>query len=196
MTCRLVGSAFCIASTLFAIATTYSPSLAQTTEFVYIMRHTDKAGESADSAEVADFSCHREKGLEKSAGEVRAKRLRRRLADADFQEAFSSTLCRTAHTAFLVSGLEPSQTMVEPSDPQGVADMLIGNLRDAGGNILVVLHSRWIEKLTRDRSFKGRIWPADQCYGEVRKYRAEARRLVLVETIDDEIERLNGDCKK
>lgn len=184
---------------LFTFIEAQSQSHAQIEGRVYIMRHTDKADSETEPAQVAGFEnyCFPENGLENPTGRVRALGLRTSLADVDFQRAFSSIFCRTAQTAFLVSDLKPVQTMVNPSDPADFAAMLIGNLQEAGGHILVVLHSPWIENLTKSRSFKGEIWSAKQCYGEVRVYRTDGKKLILEDQITNEVTWLeDGSCKK
>ncbi len=172
---------------------------------IFLMRHTDKVTSgSPREAPPADYqgACTLKAGLT-APGEARAKAVgadfSTRLPKVAFAESFSSSLCRTAHTAHYASGDEkPDEssaiTTGHPYDKitEAEAETALNfrqNLDKAalaagadGKNILVAIHSDWIETLLDDdisiRTIVGTVgaepWPMSQCFGEVRIFRPTA----------------------
>ena len=204
MICRIIRIVILTASAIFSIISICAYSFAQDGPYLYLMRHADKVTNANETAaEVPDFArdCTQKNQRLTIKGKERAERLGKRLSQAEFKQAFSSKACRTLHTAYLVSGLEPNPSMTKPGQggASSYAAELIEKLNEAGDNILVVLHSTWLQRLTRSSSFRGEAWPADQCYGEIRRYKISqnGRGFVLDKRYCGEVEMdSNGFCLK
>ncbi|MEL7490385.1 MAG: histidine phosphatase family protein [Pseudomonadota bacterium] len=151
---------------------------------IYIMRHTDKAASpetrAAAPAGYDPAECEMRTGLS-AAGAARAGAVAEALSDIDFAASYSSAYCRTAHAAHIVSGLAPSTSLTDPD--AGRAAFIAGmteEARQAGGPILLVMHSNWIGALFSGDApeIDAPSWAAPQCYGDVRAFRLDGERWV------------------
>ncbi len=171
---------------------------------IFVMRHTDKAAHGAvrsrhHPAGFDGATCMLERGLTVE-GERRALAVGRDFADRSpeigFASTASSTLCRTAHTAFLAANkiapvtaykikngapyeeIDESEIKTAAQFRSDISKMAIS----AGAskkNVMVAIHSNWIEALfDEEADVRAKVgtsgaepWPADQCYGEVRIYK-------------------------
>lgn len=154
---------------------------------IYIMRHVDKIGVKATTPDDVKAVCNGS-GLT-TTGVSRATKVANEVSAATFQASYSSTACRTAYTAKIVSGLVPTPSLYNPSGRVAAFVKMAIDLRDkAGGDILLVLHSNWIEALFDGSAHSGgKTWPANQCYGEVRSFSVASGKWVSDKTFDDNI---------
>jgi len=153
---------------------------------IYVMRHVDKAAsEEARVPAPAGYDpaeCEMDTGLSR-AGVDRAAKVANDLAEVKFVASYSSNLCRTAHTAHIASGLSPSTSLTDPNEDRAafIAGMT-EEARQAGGPILLVMHSNWIGALFSEESelIAAPSWAAPQCYGDVRAFRLDDERWIYV----------------
>lgn len=151
---------------------------------IYLMRHVDKAASPEERAPAPEgydpAECAMRTGLS-APGAARAEKVASALSGVAFAASYSSPLCRTAHTAHIVTGLPPSTTLTDPdADRAAFLDSMAEEARQAGGPILLVMHSNWIGALFADGSdqIDAPSWAAPQCYGDVRRFRLEGDRWV------------------
>jgi phosphohistidine phosphatase SixA len=100
---------------------------------VYLVRHAEKADNSADPPLSGD-------------GEIRAEELARVLGDEGIDAVLVTNFIRTQQTgAPLAAAAGVTAQQYPASDTQGVADLILAN--HAGGRILVVGHSNTVDDI-------------------------------------------------
>ncbi len=124
-----------VAALLFLVAFAAPSSLASAQEAIYLVRHAERADQSADSALSTD-------------GVGRSYKLRDALRDAGITGIFTSELRRTVDTAApLASAIHVTPRRVAAADAEGLAAAIAASgPRD---RVLVVGHSNTVPALLR-----------------------------------------------
>ena len=124
-----------VAALLFLVAFAALPSRASAQEAIYVVRHAERADQSADSALSAD-------------GIGRSYKLRDALRDAGITGIFTSELRRTIDTAApLAAAIQVTPRRVAAADAESLAAAIAAS--GSGDRILVVGHSNTVPALLR-----------------------------------------------
>lgn len=177
------------------------PADAAAEPVIYVMRHVDKASgadpRAADAAFHRAADCTLDTGLSVT-GAARAEAVRKELAGITFAAAYSSEYCRTAYTAKLVSGLDPAESLTNPeADPEAFARWAAEAAAEAGGPILLVMHSNWIAPVfIGNEAVTAPSWAAPQCYGDVRAFAVDGGRWSYLRSYRSAVSWLEyGECE-
>ncbi len=124
-----------VAALLFLVAFAAPPSRASAQEAIYVVRHAERADQSADSALSTD-------------GIGRSYKLRDALRDAGITGIFTSELRRTIDTAApLASAIQVTPRQVAAADAEALAAAIAAS--GSRDRILVVGHSNTVPALLR-----------------------------------------------